>query len=446
MGNSVDRMQRFVGRAWDEVKGSLYRNAIFIMLSPILGSGLGFFFWLVATRIFRTPEIGDALALFGTLGFLAILGLLGQNFGIIRFLPEATDKNAFLNTSLTLTGIACLVLSAVFLLGLPLLSGHLLFVLDNPVYIVATVLCTLTLGFAPLIESAAIALRRADISTWQNAIFAGLKIPIAVLIVLALPGRLGVFLSFALAIVAAVLIVTFLLLPRILPGYRPRPQVDLETIRPAGRFNLGNYPAHSIGAAGGHLLPLLILNALGTAGRSEVTYFYVALVVAGLLYVIPGATFTSFYAEASHRGTDRRAEERKAAWLAVLLSIPAIAGLWLFSEPLLGLFGDPAYAREAVTPMRIISIGVVPGFLSGMLTTRVRIRKETRPLIVSATVTTGITLGLGWLVLVPWGIEGLAVAYVVAQAVSTLYLFFVVGEVAEEAVPTEPLRGAPPLD
>jgi len=446
MGDNFGRMHRFVGRAWGEVKGSLYRNALFIMLSSVIGSGLGFFFWLFASRVYSKQDIGAAITLFQTLGFLATLGLVGLNFGLIRFLPETEEKVHLVNTSLTITGIACLILSVVFLLGIPLWASNLSFILETPVYLLAIVLCTLALGFAPILDQAAIAVRRADISTWHTTIFSTLKIPTVLVMVLALSGRLGVFLSLALSVGASVIIVGFFMLPRAIPGYRPRPQLQTERVRPMFKFSLGNYAANSIAAAGNLLLPLVILNGLGPdLGPTNVTYFYVALIVAGLLYVIPGATLTSFYAEASHRETDRKAGERKAILLAVALLLPAIAGLWLFSVTLLELFGDPGYATEAVDPLRILSVAVIPGFLNAVLSTRVRIRKETRPLIISAAIATGITLALGWVLLLRMGIDGLAIAYVIGQAAATPYLFLVVGKSLEEAVPTGPVFG-PPLE
>src|SRR3990172_191290 len=382
MGDNFGRMQRFVGRAWGEVKGSLYRNAIFIMLSSVIGSGLGFFFWFFASFVYKKEDIGSAIALFQTLGFLATLALFGQNFGLVRYLPETEDKTTIVNTALSITGVACLLLSIVFLIGIPLWASNLDFVLRNPQYIGVIIVCTMALGFAPLVDQTAIAMRRADISTWQNTIFALLKIAIVLAMAVLLGGRLGVFLSLSLALGGSILITGFFMLPRIVPGYRPAPRMDLDRVRPMFRFNLGNYVAQSIGAAGTRLLPIALL-------------------------------------------------------------APAIAVLWLYSGLMLTLFGDPGSAAKAVEPLRILSIGAIPGFLNGVLVTRVRIRKETRPLIISAAIGTVITLALGWVLLLRMGIDGLAIAYVVAQAAATPYLFLVAGRSLEEAVPTEPMFGPP---
>ena len=38
MDDARQRMQRLVGRAWDEAKSPLYRNAFYIMLASLIGS------------------------------------------------------------------------------------------------------------------------------------------------------------------------------------------------------------------------------------------------------------------------------------------------------------------------------------------------------------------------------------------------------------------------
>src|SRR5438094_9344232 len=69
--------------------------------------------------------------------------------------------------------------------------------------------------------------------------------------------------------------------------------------------------------------------------------------------------------------------------------------MWLFSDWMLRLFGDPTYADEAVTPLRILTVASIPAFLNGLLGTRVRVRKRSLPLIIAATIAIVITLGLG---------------------------------------------------
>src|SRR5436189_302934 len=253
MNNARDRVVQLVGRGWDQVKGSLYRNAIFIMLTSVISSGLGFFFWLVIGNAYDKNDVGSAIVMFQTLGFIGTLGSLGIGVGLIRYLPETKDQTALVNAGLTISGVVTLVLSLVFLALLPLVLPNLAF---------------------------------------------GVSVVV-----------LGVW-----------------LLPRAVPGYRPRTEFRIERIRPILRFSLGNYVAIVIGAAGSLLPTPLIYDVLGPfQGPPNAAYFYIALIVASLLYIIPGSAFTSFYAEASPKTLDRRRGARDAILLGVVLLIPALA-------------------------------------------------------------------------------------------------------------------------
>src|SRR2546427_3309353 len=48
--------------------------------------------------------------------------------------------------------------------------------------------------------------------------------------------------------------------------------------------------------------------------------------------IIPGAIFTSFYAEASQRNANRDLDERRAIALSIGLLLPGVAALWLLSQ------------------------------------------------------------------------------------------------------------------
>ena len=447
MNKPAARVVELVGRGWDQVKSPLYRNAIFIMLTSVVSSGLGFFFWLIVANRFAPTDLGAAVTLFQTLGFIGALGSLGIGVGLIRYMSETEDKAKLVNAGLTLSGFVTLGLCLLFLVLLPVVLPDLSFVLGDRLYVLTIVVATVALGLAPVLDSVAIAVRRADLQTWRLTIFAILKIPVALIVVTIplLQGRAGVFLALALSFGVSVAILGFLFLPRTLAGYRPKPDLEFRSLRPILRFSLGNYVAIAIGSAGALLPTPLIYGVLGANdGPKNAAYFYIALIVASLLYIIPGAAFTSFYAEASQANTDRRRGERQAILFSLGLLIPAIVGMWLFSDWMLRLFGDPTYADEAVTPLRILTVASIPAFLNGILGTRVRVRKRSLPLIVAATIATSITLGLGWVLLQnpDLGIDGLAYAYVIGQAAATPYLYLM-ARGGYEAVPMEPLVGQP---
>src|SRR5439155_7360387 len=188
-----------VGRGWDQVKSPLYRNAIFIMLTSVISSGLGFFFWLIVANKYAKEDLGAAVTLFQTLGFIGALGNLGIGIGLIRYMGETEDKGKMINAGLTLCGVVTLALCLFFLVLLPVILPDLAFVLNDRLYVLTIIVCTVALGLAPVLDSVTIAVRRADLQTWRLTIFPVLKIPVALIVVTIpfLQGRAGIFLSLA---------------------------------------------------------------------------------------------------------------------------------------------------------------------------------------------------------------------------------------------------------
>ncbi len=449
MGNGRDGINDLIGKVWGEAKTPLYRNAIFLMANSVVGQALGFFFWVVVARTYADSDVGFAVTLLSTVSFVSSLALLGQTYALIRYLPETEDQIGLVNTSLTLVGLGTVLLTGGFFLVVALAGLDLGFILDNPAYPLVILACALASSLGPILDNVAVGLRRSDLPMWRTVVMGLVKIPVAVIIALTLSttlgvGRFGIFLALVLALVAGVLVEALWLLPKVLPGYVPRIRTKFSRLRPMMRFSQGNYAASVVAAAGGGLLPLLILEALGEVGAKNAAYFYVASAVAALLSVISGSAFTSFYAEASYRNADRHRDERRALLLTAALLAPAIVVFWIFARFVLLLFGgaSSSYADYATDPLRILTLSSIPAVANNLLTTRVRVRKQTLPLIVGAAIASSVQLGLGYVLLVAYGITGLSVACVLAGAATVPYYWLV----ARKSFETEPLEPMEPVD
>ncbi len=446
MGNNLGGLQRPIGRIWGEVKSPLYRNALFLMMTSVAGSALGFFFWVIMVRVYSPDDIGFAVALFSTVSFVASLSVLGFNMALIRYLPEAENKPKLINAALTVAGASAILLSLVYLLAIALFNLGLGFVLRSPVYIVGIILGALAASLGTLFDAVALALRRADLGFWRGFSLGVLKIPIALVFAFTLSGpfgvgRLGVFMALVVGTGASVMIEGLWLLPRVLPEYRVRVYIDVARLRPLVRFSAGNYAAATIGAAGSTLLTPMILVINGPA---SVTYFYVASAVASLLSVIPGAAFASFYSEASQKkanSQDRHRDERRAFLLSLVLLVPAIVLMLLFAHFLLYiLYASNDYANHATAVLQILVFSALPILVGSVLMTRVRIRRRSLPLVVGAAISTVVNLGLGYVWLQSGGINGLAMATVLGATAPLPYYWYV----ARKSFATEPVEPLEP--
>ena len=71
---------------------SLYRNAIYLMLNSAMYALTGFFFWIVAARLYPPEVVGLASSVIAAIGLLSLLSTLGLDYGLLRFLPAAGDE------------------------------------------------------------------------------------------------------------------------------------------------------------------------------------------------------------------------------------------------------------------------------------------------------------------------------------------------------------------
>lgn len=450
VGRARDLLVANAARGLDQAKTPLYRNAFYIMLTAIVGNALGLFFWIVAFRFYKLTDAGYALTMVNTVAFLTGVASLGLPIAIIRFLPESDGQKSLVNTALTIAGTLSAAIALVFILGISWWARDLAVVFGRIEYVPIVVVTAMAYAFGPILDESAIAMRRADLSMWRTTLFALVKIPLPVIFAIwlgtTLGGTLGIYASWSIAYGVSVVVAAFLFLPRAIPGYRPSPRFSRKRLRPMIAFSTGNWAAGLIGSAGALLLPLLILNTfpsgLSIVPSEGVAIYYAATVVAALLSVIPAGTMTSLYAEASQRNAPRTRDERRAITLAVALLVPGVVAMWVFAAPLLSLLFDlDQHADLGVTPLRILSLASIPAFLNSVLSTRVRVRKQVLPLIVSSSIATIVTLALGYFFLLWYGLPGLASAVVLGLASATPYLYRVAGKPME----TEPIEPAPTI-
>ena len=428
MARNGGRMQGLVGRAWGQVRAPLYRNAFLIMSTSVIGSALGFPFILIVTRLFSKPDLGYATALFSTVSLIAAFANLALGVALIRFLPETDEKTPLVNTCLTVAGLLAFGIGGAFILGVGLWAPSLSFILQSPVYIVAILLSTVAVTFSPIVDNIGYAMRRAEVATWRTTVNGLAKVGLLVILagITLTSGRLGVFTAIALGYSVAVLVEWLVFIPRVMPGYRPRPSLQISRLRPMIHFSLGNYAAASIGAISILILPLFILNLLGPDGATSAGVYYVVYTVAGLLSIIPNATFTSFYAEASQKGARRHLDERQAVLLSLGLLAPGLAVMWVFADWLLEFIGgDASYVSLGVDAFHVLIFMSVAAFINGLLVTRIRIRKRSRPLIIGALITGVVVLSVSLALLPSTGIMGVAIAIVAGSFAATPYYYAV---------------------
>ena len=402
-----------------QIRDPLYRNSLFLMANTIVVAILGFFFWMVVARFYTEAEVGWGAAIISAIGLLALLSTLGFHVALIRFLPKAEKPVEMINSCFTLSGMVALALAAIFIAGVDLWSPALGFIKDNAIFILAFILFALVWTLSGMIDHIFIARRRADFVLSKNTIFALLKIPLPILFVLFFYA-FGIVSSWGVAIGIALAISLFLFLPRVQNRYKPVPRINLGIIRDIWRYSAGNYFAGLLGAAPIFILPIMVVNVLGAEQNA---YFYVAWMIANLLFIIPGAVSQSLFAEGSHFEAPLEVNVRRSYKFIFLLLIPAIILLLLLGKWLLLAFGA-TYSENGLMLLRILALSGIFIGINSVYGSILLVRRRIRELVIIQGFSAMALLLISYLVMPITGIIAVGYACLATSGLVSVYVVF----------------------
>lgn len=394
---------------------SLYRNAVYLMVTGAITAILGLAFWVIVARLYSVSEVGFGSALLSVAGLLSWVGTLGLGYGIIRYLPNLKDKAGLLNSSFTFAGLATLLVASIFLAGISLWSPDLMFVRQRPVFLASFVIFVCASALGMIVVQAFVAFRRSSFTS-ANAIVASLiKIALAIGFASAF-GTFGIFASWGLAAVVSLAVCLLIFLPRILHGYFPTTSSPKPFNKELLSFSFTNYLSETFWTLPTWILPLLILNLLGSEDNA---YFFVAWTIAILVLATLNASATSMFAEGSHAEEGLSTHLRKALKFTVLLYFPAMILLVALGDKLLLLFGGE-YSTQAKELLWILAVGMLPASLNFLYLSVVRVEKKLKDImLMSVSVALG-TLIMSYILVPHLGIYGAGVGWLTTHALIAL--------------------------
>ena len=329
------------------INHSLYKNALWLIVNSVVLSGFGFVFWTIAARLYSTTQVGFASTLISSLELISMFSLLGFNIAIVRYISKADEKDNMVNSCFTLSGILALIASLIFVLLINFFSPKLIFLNKIKVYGFLFVIFVVSYVFFTLVESVFIGLRKSNLVLIKNIIFSSLKI--AFLFLLAFLGAYGIFSSMALSALIAFLSILFFLKIKI------RPFIKKDIVKKMFKFSLGNYIANSFRYAPAFILPLIITN---TISPETTAYFYIAMMISNLLFIVPVSISNSLLAEGSHNIKDLKENIKKSFKFSYLILIPGFVFVLIFGSHLLLFFGE-SYSQNASLLLNMLSFSPI---------------------------------------------------------------------------------------
>jgi O-antigen/teichoic acid export membrane protein len=380
----------------------------------------GFFFWMINARLYSAEQVGIGTTLISIMTLISSFSLLGLGNSLIKYLPTSDKKDEKINTSFMLVGLTSIFISIFFLVFLKTFSPRLLFVRENIIFSLLFILFIVFSSLNTISENVFIAYRSSKFVLIKNTISSIAKLILPIFLVAL--GAYGIFVSMGIAMAVAFLVSLVFLILRF--NYLPKPIIDRIVVKRMTKFSLGNYIAGFIGGLSAMILPILITNSIGAKFSA---YFYLDMMIANLLYIIPMATSQSLFAQGSYSETELKVQLKKAIKIISFLLIPAIIVTFLFGNYILLTFGKE-YSYEGFILLKLLSISGIFISINAIGGAILKIKQKIKLMILLSLINTTIILSLSVILIKMnlFGIVGVGIGWIVGQGVtSVIYLLFI---------------------
>ena len=380
----------------------LYRNSLFIMSNTGLVTLFNYVFWLLTGKMTSSEHVGLATASISAAMMIAAISRLGMDDSITRFLPQSKDRGGFVNALIAIMLLVTVIVLAGFMLGLPNISPALVFLRQWQYALLFVVLVLLT-SVCNMQGTTLVASRRADLALLEYAILF-LRIPL--LLVTGSLGVFGIFLAHDITYLI-MMIVGFIFLYRL--GIVRDLHIDFGQARKTMRYSLSNYMALILYTAPYTLIPILVVNVIGA---SQQAYYYAAYSIAAFLFLVPDAIVASMFVEGSHE-RPLKATAFKSLRFALVILVPLVLAAVFFGDDLLLLF-SPEHSAAAYELLLLLAISSLFYAVIEVYFTVMQVRKNLVMLNFVRLAVTGLTLGLGYVLLQKLGLIGIGYAWLLS--------------------------------
>lgn len=388
---------------------SYQRNSFYIFLNTVTISFLGFIFWMIASRLYNSEDIGIAAALISSTGIITYLSGFGLGTSLIRFLPNSSEKKALFTTILVFSTVNIVLLGSIFIIEIDLFAPSLEILKDSFFAITFLIFLILVIS-SSLFSNALLAFRKANLSFLQNFVSI---LRLLFLILLSYYGVAGIFWSLGLSYLVSVLIGIYLL-SKMGPVFKPAFKIGLlKGIIP---FSIANYISDLLAVIETSILSIIILNEIGP---SEAAYFYIAFSIVGILYAVPTSVFTSLLIECSH-GEPLIKNIKQSIFIILMTATPLALVMYLFGGVLLSLFGNEYFNAYGLLKLFILSLPLF--MITTMYLTIKKIQKDNTHLILASSFLVFSTTLFSFFLIQYYGLIGAGIGWIAGQGITTVLI------------------------
>ncbi len=395
----------------------LYRNSLFTMAGTLVLGGLGFVFWILIARLYKTEYVGIATTLISIMTLLSSFTSLGLGSSLMRHLPKSANKNELINSSFVIVTFVAILTSAVFLLGLQTFSPQLLFLRSNLLYTVSFTIFIVFCSWNSLVENISMAFRAAGNTLVKNSLISVLKLVLPFALISF--GAYGIFASTAAAFALGVLATLVLLIFKF--KIRPSISVNFTLLKATWVYSFANYLTGFMFNMPSLVLPIIILNVLSA---KYAAYYYIASMLQSLLQIIPAAASQALLTEGSYNEADLKKHINKAVITIVVILVPATAIIVFWGNILLQFFGK-SYASEAFQFLQLYSVSTIFTALILIANAIMNVKHKTKTLMISNVLAATLTLGLSY-ACISGKLVGIGWGWTLGQGIAGLVALFII--------------------
>lgn len=334
---------------------SQLHNSLALIAAKAATMGLGFFFWLLAARLFSRSDVGVAAGVVSAMMLCTQLALLGIGSSVISYFREhESDPVRLVNCSLTVVGGAAALVAGGFLLvfsALPTLDV----VVASPWFAGLFVLASITGTVAILLDQISTVRRRGDQALIRGVVFGLVAVACLATVSQRIGGSEAVFMPWA-AAGLAVLALGLAQFRRSIHGYRTRPVVDRPMARGLLRLGVPNQVLTLAERTPGLVMPILVAELVSARANAA---WYAAWMMAWVIYIVPVQVGMTTFAEAARAPESFSRAVHRGLRISLILGCAGAAVMALLGGLPLSLMGA-SYVKDGLGPLRILTIGVVP--------------------------------------------------------------------------------------
>jgi O-antigen/teichoic acid export membrane protein len=412
----------YINRFIVHLRTPLYWNGYALLVNSVGTSVFGFVYWVFAARFYTTHSVGINSAMIAAMTFLAGIARLYLDGTLLRFLPRAGQRSARLITSSYLvSGLAAILVGAIFLLGLNSWAPALGFLRVSPILAAAFILATVAYTVFVEQDGVLIGLRQAKWVPVENMLFALAKLVLLLVLAKSFPDS-GIFISWSIPMLLTLIPVNLLIFRKLLPEHNRQnlePENDISVSKIA-HYSGGLYIGRLFYLGAAQILPLLVLRMKGSDAAAHFALPW--MILTSIQLAIPNM-LNSMIVEASRGPGQLVLYSRQAFKQIARILIPAIVFLLVSAPYVLNFFGK-SYAAESITLLRLLVLAALPQMLIGLYLGIARVRRSIGGAIAVQAAIFVISLSLSYFFLARFDITGVGMAWLISQTVVAVFLFF----------------------